>query len=130
LDDLLAMEERIIEESQEFVWFMSDQLFGRASHQAHMHKLQKLSMRLLQPRGLNSSELQSSLRKLGVGLEVRVLDRVDAVLVLNESMAGLALPSLDGRLDYGRGFAGDSEQFHRWCLDLYTHYWKSAKERW
>jgi predicted transcriptional regulator len=128
LDDLLATEERIIEGSEKFVWFMSDQLFGHPRHQSHASKLQRISMKLLLPRGLDTNELQSSLGALGVDFEIGVVDRIDLLLVLNEKACGVAFPSLDGRLDYGRGFVGDSEEFHNWCSDIYSHYWARAKK--
>ena len=124
----MAAEERIIEESEKYVCFMSDQLFGHPTHQGHADKLQQVSMRLLLPRPLDSRELQSGLRELGVDFEVGVVDRVDVLLMLNETMSGVAFPSLDGRLDYSRGFVGGSEEFHRWCLDLYSYYWAGAKK--
>ena len=129
IDDLLAAEARIIEESEEFVWFMSDQLFGHPQHQGHAGKLQKVSMKLLLPRSLDTGELRSGLRRLGVDFEVGVIDRINLLLVLNEKTSGVAFQSLDGRLDYGCGFVGESEEFHRWCVDVYQYYWTRAKPK-
>ncbi len=127
LDDVLDAEERIIRESREYVWFMTDQMFGHPSHQPHRDQIERVSMRLLLPHGLDPGPLLRDLRPLGVEPEVRFVDRVNAAMVLSEKMAALAFPSLDGRLDYGRGFVGDSEEFHEWCLDLYSHYWAKAE---
>jgi predicted transcriptional regulator len=129
LDDLLATEERTIVESTEFVWFMSDQLFGHPDHHPHKDKLQKVSVRFLLPGSLDSRELEGTLRALGAEPEVRFVDSIRAVMVLNERTAGVAFPSPDGRPDYGRGFVGDSDEFHHWCLDLYSYYWNGAKKR-
>ncbi len=129
LDDLLEMEGKIIRDSQEYVWFMTDQLFGHPSHQPHREKSREISMRFLLPRKLDSEELERTLRDMGVQPEVRFIDRVDVILVLNEKAAGLAMPSMDGRMDYGRGFVGGSERFHRWCRDLYFHYWEGSGKK-
>lgn len=57
----------------------------------------------------------------------RVLERLDVFLWMSEKeVAALAFPNLEGRFDY-LGFTGLDPRFHRWCSDLFQHYWSRAE---
>jgi predicted transcriptional regulator len=56
----------------------------------------------------------------------RTLPEVDVRIMLTEKEAMCSLPSIDGRQDYA-SFIGKDPRFHRWCRDLYLHYWEKAK---
>jgi predicted transcriptional regulator len=62
-------------------------------------------------------------------LEERMLERLDVFLYMSENeVAGVAFPLPDERFDYV-GFSGKSERAHRWCKDLFEHYWRKAHPR-
>ncbi len=62
-------------------------------------------------------------------LEERMLESLDIFLYMSESeIAGVAFPLPDEKFDY-LGFSGKSERAHKWCKDLFQHYWKKAHPR-
>jgi predicted transcriptional regulator len=56
----------------------------------------------------------------------RTLSEVEVRIMLTEKEAMCSLPSIDGRKDYA-SFVGKDPRFHKWCRDLYLHYWDKAK---
>ena len=56
----------------------------------------------------------------------RTLSEVDVRIMLTEKEAMCSLPSIDGTKDY-TSFIGKDPRFHKWCRDLYLHYWEKAK---
>jgi len=48
---------------------------------------------------------------------------------MDEKIAAVFFPDLNGRLDLSRGFIGKSPSFQKWCHDLYTFYWDKSEKR-
>ncbi len=62
-------------------------------------------------------------------LEERVLEKLDIYLCMSEKeVATVAFPCLDGKFDYF-GFATTDKRAHKWCLDLFHHFWRDALPR-
>ena len=57
----------------------------------------------------------------------RTLPKVDVRIMMTEKEAMCSLPTLDGRTDY-TSFIGKDPKFHKWCTDLYLHYWEKANQ--
>lgn len=57
------------------------------------------------------------------GFEVRNLDDIPAIVLLNENMAAFSLRSVNGKLDY-TGFFGKDPVFHQWVKDLFLYFWQ------
>jgi predicted transcriptional regulator len=59
-------------------------------------------------------------------LEERVVEKLDIYLCMSEKeVATMALPCLDGKFDYF-GFATTDKRAHKWCLDLFHHFWRCS----
>jgi predicted transcriptional regulator len=54
---------------------------------------------------------------------------VRVAMALNEKLAGVCLPDLNGRADFSAGFSGNDERFMKWCRDLFEHCWTKATTR-
>ena len=60
--------------------------------------------------------------------EIATVSEVKMALGVTEKYAGVIFPGADGRLDFGNGFFGRSQDFRNWCSDLFEYYWKSSKK--
>ena len=129
IDDLIGYEVRVVEEAEEYLWYMVDQLFGHSVRRDWSEFSGKVLLRTLIPKSLSPDAFGPLRTKIGDRFEVGVVDEVKVALVMNEKLAAVAFPTLDGRIDYGRGFTGDSPRFHKWCFDLYTSYWNNSRKR-
>jgi predicted transcriptional regulator len=62
-------------------------------------------------------------------LEERVAEKLDIYLCMSEKeVATVAFPCLDGKFDY-LGFAATNGRAHKWCLDLFHHFWSCSLPR-
>jgi len=59
-------------------------------------------------------------------IEIRWLEEVRVCIMMNEALAGLCLPDSLGKIDFSTGFRSKNPIFHRWCRDLFSHYWEEA----
>jgi len=56
-------------------------------------------------------------------LERRMIDHVDAVVLLNEKEACVIFPNLNGEPDMSEMFYSDDPEFHEWSLDYFEYCW-------
>ncbi len=131
IDDMISFEDRVLKEANQYIWYMVDQLFGYSLHEdrAHGDDLDRISLRMVLPKSISPDVLGRIRGSLGGRFEIGITDEVKVAIVMNEQMAGVAFPALDGRIDYGRGFTGKTPRFHRWCHDLCTEFWNISKKR-
>ena len=89
--------------------------------------------RALPVRGIFPASERRSVERLpdrliaGRNVEFRYLSSIPLALALNERVAGVAFRLSGGEIDYSHALGGDQEPFHRWCQDLFEHYWESTR---
>jgi len=127
LDEALAYAERVIKEAEEYVWLMADQQVRQSYPHEHP---EPVSLRLILPMGVDLEAFQRIRKQTGFRLQIGFVDDVKATIVMNEKTAAVCFPSLDGRMDFTQGFAGNTPKFHGWCRDLYSFYWEKSKKNW
>jgi predicted transcriptional regulator len=59
-------------------------------------------------------------------MEVRKIKNLDVALKYNESMGGLALPNLEGKIDFGAVFFGTDGNFMDWLKKIFEYYWNTG----
>ena len=60
-------------------------------------------------------------------LEERFMEQMDVLMWMSErEVAIVALPKPDGTFD-SQGFASTDKRAHKWCGDLFLHYWQKAE---
>jgi predicted transcriptional regulator len=123
IDDALKFQQRVIKESEQYVWFMSDQPVGHSLRPEHAHFSDRTGLRIILPKSTDTTIFQDAQKTMGPRFEVGLIDEVKITLAMNEKIAGLGLPTMDKRIDYSRGLVGDNPSFHAWCSDLFSHYW-------
>ena len=67
---------------------------------------------------------------LGAKAEMRFADRVKVSFAVNEKMAGICFPGMDGRPDFSCGFIGYGSGFQKWCYDLFNYFWENSMKAW
>lgn len=55
-------------------------------------------------------------------------DEIKVGIAMNERTAGVTFPSLSGDIDFNNGFGSDDPMFHKWCEDIFLHYWNKARK--
>ena len=72
----------------------------------------------------NKLDLESFAKK---GLvQQKMIPKVTVTTVITESEAMVAFPKIDGQVDDSVIFTSKDKQFHKWCLDVFNHYWEKG----
>jgi predicted transcriptional regulator len=72
-----------------------------------------------------SDQILAKARRSGI-YEERLIDEIDLVLYMSERrVAVVTFPQEDGDFDF-LGFTSTDEAVHRWCSDVFQHYWERA----
>ncbi|MCX6651293.1 MAG: helix-turn-helix domain-containing protein [Methanomassiliicoccales archaeon] len=74
----------------------------------------------------NIESMKEEIISVKQSLERRFIPRVCAVMIMTEKIVGIALPRLDGKMDY-QVFAGNDSESMRWASDLFEDQWNKAK---
>jgi predicted transcriptional regulator len=120
--------ERIIAESEQYLWFLGDQVLFSASSFNRYVSGKDVSMRVVLPSLFRYGEdIRKTKEFLGDKFDVRFVDDVKVGMVINEKGGGVVFPDQHGELDFGAGFAGANPNFPKWCLDFFNFYWRESK---
>lgn len=123
--------ECLIVEAKEYVWILSNQVLMSTLPLLDQAVKRGVKFQLIMPEDLipppgfihlphHISMDQSKL------VERRMLSRVDLIIAMSEKTARLSFPASDGKMDYV-GFGSTDERGHKWCQDLFMHYWEEAR---
>ena len=126
IDDALKFQQRVVKESEHYVWFMSDQPVGHFLHEDHSHFPKNTTLKIILPKSTDPEIFRSAKNTMGSRFDVGLLDEVKLVIAMNEKVAAVGLPTLDGRLDYDRGLVGDTPSFLKWSSDLFSYFWEKS----
>jgi predicted transcriptional regulator len=118
--------ERRMREAKELVWILSDQVLASSIPTLAEKVKAPFNLRIMLPEGTFPPEGESKLPITTLGIQKRVLPKVDVLIVMTEKYAVFCLPNRNGKIDY-TGFTGTTPKFRKWCKDLYLHYWDTAK---
>jgi predicted transcriptional regulator len=118
---------QMVKEAKEYFWGMGESHGLTDSATILTEQVCRgVKFRFISPKSAASSS-QSPPIAVSQSFEVKNLNDIPAIVLLNENMAALSLRSVNGKLDY-TGFFGNDPVFHRWVKDLFRHYWQLNKQ--
>jgi len=118
--------EKMFREAQEYIWILSDQILMSAAPIVAEKVRSAVEYRVILPEGIVQHPDYKPLIPSAPNFQKKLLPKVEVVIVMTEKVAAFCLPNRSGRIDY-TGFGGGDPKFHKWCKDLYLHYWEKAK---
>jgi len=119
--------EKMFREAQEYIWILSDQILTSAAPIVGGKAKSAFEYRIILPEDVVRLSSNKPLIPLSaLGIQKKVLPKVDVVIVMTEKFAAFCLPNQSGRIDY-TGFGGSDPKFHKWCKDLFLYYWEKGK---
>ncbi len=134
--------DKIIQEAEEYIWEITDQyllstiplLKEALDRGVKVRDIEAKDM-VVPPKMMEAWRADTSTpegldrARIAGLLEERFLERLDIYLWMSEKeVAVISFPLKDGRFDY-LGFTSKDERFHKWCRDLFQHYWEGACNR-
>ena len=125
--------EKMIREADEYIYRLTDRYLMMALPDLEMAVDRGVEFRLMRTRDfefppdwpgegviLNEARLRGR-------FQIRASDSALMFIAMSEKeVAALAFPNAEGRFDY-LGFTASDVETHRWCRDLYLHYWDAAR---
>jgi predicted transcriptional regulator len=118
---------KTIAEAREHLWLISDQPIIPTSSLGVGFPSRNLPVRLILQPGYDLKTFVEAKSALPIEFEIGLAQQVRVAMAINEKVAGICFPGLDGRLDFGVGFIGSDLQFRTWASDLFEHYWKNSQ---
>jgi len=119
---------QVIGEAKQFVWLMADQVLTMDPSSRQKLTQQGISVRTIIPASELSSIPRSAREAIPANMEVRFADRVCAGISMNDVMAGVVFPDMNGRIDFSTGFGGSGQGVYGWCRDLFLYHWQKARK--
>ncbi len=127
-DDVMVafhLTENVIEEAQEYIWILSNQVLVSTLPFLEKAIRRGVKFQLILPKDLIPPPGFKPLPIIPNLIERRTLARVDSVIIVSEKKGRLAFLNKAGMMDY-TGFGSTDERGHKWCRDLFVHYWEKA----
>ena len=121
---VLAYVDTMFQEANEYIWVMSYAHSLPSTIPIVEERLEKgVTLRRIFPEEIIPPTGEAET----IAGPCRTLPKVDVRIMMTEKEAMCSLPTIDGRTDY-TSFIGKDPRFHKWCTDLYLHYWEKASE--
>ena len=129
--------QNMIENAEEYLLFITDQILTTIIPAETEAVKKGVEVRLLVPGNISlppgsekvfaREEKMFEEARVMLRPQTKILDRVGVCLCMSEKeVAGVSFPTLDGRLDHLE-FRGLDKDSHKWCKDLFEHYWEKAR---
>lgn len=118
--------EKMFREAREFIWILSDQVLASATPAVSERLKGPFEYRVILSESAMPPDSKSPIPSTTPHVQKRILPKVEVVIVMTEKVAAFCLPNRRGRIDY-TGFGGTDPKFHKWCKDLFLHFWEKAK---
>ena len=119
----------VMEEAEQYVWILTDEVMTASIPMIRKGYERGIRVRIMLPEQLRlPSGFELPEPAPASPMEMRRLNEVKVCIVMNEKLAGLCLPDPNGKIDFSAGFASRKPRFHKWCKDLFLHYWEEAKK--
>lgn len=123
--EIMSMIEDLTKNAKKKVLFISDQPM-RAVAKINLDRAKAgVEFKMIYPK--SSTVPHEYHPKKKIPIEVRLLDNIPVSMKLNEMRGGLALPELNGKVDYGFALVGSKPQFMRWIELLFDYFWQKAE---
>jgi len=117
--------ENVIQEAQEYVWILSSQILMSTLPFLEKAVKRGVKFKLILPEDLIPPPGFKPIPPIPL-IERRTLNRVDVIITMSDKKARFAFPTVDESMDY-IGFGSADESSHKWCRELFLHYWERAK---
>jgi predicted transcriptional regulator len=125
--EALNTTDKLFEDVKEYLWYIADDVPMHYLPRCEDKLDRGVTFRAILPEKVASAMLPTLSEKIREGIEVRVLDEVRIAIDVNDGFAEVALPGLDGKIDYGAVILGRDSGFRQWCNEVFEHYWEKAK---
>jgi predicted transcriptional regulator len=112
---------------KEYVWLISDQMMPRWPGIGSSYTSREIPVRVISEPTIDRKILSETRTALPHS-EFATMGNVRVAMAMNETIAGMCFPGLNGKIDFAAGYAGGDPLFRGWCRDLFEHYWLKSEK--
>ena len=125
--DAINLGSQILREAEEYFWGIGESHGLTGSEAILAERASKgVKFRFIGPKRIASSP-QSPQSAVSRSFEVRNMDDIPAIVLINEDTAAFGLRLINGKLDY-TAFFGKDPVFYSWVKDLFLYYWQIQRD--
>lgn len=115
-----------VSKAREYVWLIADQIMPRYPGIGSDYS-KDVSVKMVAEQTIDKKIL-SETRTILPRSEIGFLHEVKIAMAINEKIAGLCFPGVNGKIDFNGGFTGEDPSFRGWCTDLFDYYWSRSRK--
>lgn len=129
IDDVMvafSQAENLISKADEYIWIIGNQVLMSTLPHLEAAIKRGAQFRLILPENLVPPPGFKPLPIIPGKIERKTLRHIDFIMTMSEKQARVGFLSTDGKLDPS-AFEAQTPAAHKWCCDLYMHYWQIAQ---
>jgi predicted transcriptional regulator len=119
--EIMSLVEDLTREAENLIWVMSVQPMRAMIDLSVKRATEGVNLRFIYSKGVEIPKEYKTKKK--IPLEVRVVSDLNVALKYNQKIAGIVLPDMSGKVDFGAALMGENPQFLKWVELLFDYYW-------
>lgn len=116
-----------LDEIEDYLFYMTDDIPNLYIRKSEKKIADGIEVRVILPKGTHQDLLANVDEKLVGKVNVRVLEKVNMAVNVNDVFATIALPGTDGNIDRQAVLFGSDSKFRQWCKEVFEYYWERAE---
>lgn len=123
--EIMSLVEDLTRDAENQIWVMSVQPMRSMVELSVKRASEGVNLKFIYSRGAEVPKEYKPRR--GRAIEVRLLEDFNIALKYNKKTAGIVLPDMSGKVDFGAALMGENPQFLKWVELLFNHYWERGE---
>ena len=123
--EIMSLVEDLTREAKNMIWVMSVQPMRSMIDLSVKRAMEGINLKFIYSKGADIPKEYKT--KKMIPLEVRVVPDLKVALKYNQQIAGIVLPDMSGKVDFGAALMGENPQFLKWVELLFDYYWERGE---
>ena len=123
--EIMSIVEDLTREAEKIIWVMSVQPMRAMIDISVKRATEGINLRFIYSKGVDIPKDYKPKKK--IPLEVRLVPDLKVALKYNQKIAGIVLPDMSGKVDFGAALMGEEPPFLRWVELLFDYYWDKGE---
>lgn len=119
--EIMSIVEDLTREAKKVIWVMSGQPMRTMVDLSVQRASEGVSLKFIYSKGADVPKEYKP--KKGQSIEIRLVSDLNIALKYNRKTAGIVLPDLSGKVDFGAALMSEDPQFLKWTELLFNYYW-------
>lgn len=123
--EIMSLVEDLTREAEKIIWVMSVQPMRAMIDLSVKRANEGVKLKFIYSKGADIPKEYKPKKK--IPLEIRLVSDFNIALKFNQKIAGIVLPDMSGKVDFGAALMGEDPQFLKWVELLFSYYWEKGE---